>query len=186
MILFFGPPGSGKSVQGKLLVERNGWRWLSTGELFRESADPAVAARLASGELIGDDMTNEVLDAALAGLKNVSQIVLDGYPRNPEQAEWLDAHLPKHGREIAAVIVFDVSEQELVKRLSGRGRAEDNPDIVRRRLQIYEQQTRPVLEFYEQQGTKVVRIDGHGDVNDVHERIQSIAEAHNLTTPASA
>lgn len=186
MILFFGPPGSGKSVQGKLLVERNGWRWLSTGELFRESTDSEVIARLASGELISDELTNEVLDTALGGLKDVSQIVLDGYPRNTDQAQWLNNHLPKHGREIAAVIVFEVSDDELVKRLSGRGRAEDNLDVIRRRLEIYEEQTRPVLEFYKKQDTKIVKIDGHGDVNDIHERIQRAAEEHHLVNPASS
>lgn len=183
MILFFGPPGSGKSVQGKLLVERNGWRWLSTGELFRESKDPEVAALLASGELISDELTNKVLNEALNGMQDVSRIVLDGYPRNIKQAKWLRKHLPKHGREIKAIIVFEVSEDELVRRLSGRGRAEDDPNIVRRRLQIYEEQTRPVLEFCAEQGTKIVRIDGHGEVNEIHERIQAVAEAHNLTKP---
>lgn len=186
MILFFGPPGSGKSVQGKLLVERNGWRWLSTGELLRESTDPDVIARLASGELISDDMTNEVLDKVLSKHTDEAHIVLDGYPRNTNQAEWLEQHLAKHDRKIAAVIVFEVPQEELVRRLSGRGRAEDDPAIVRRRLQIYEEQTRPVLEFYEEQGTKVVKIDGQGEVDAVHERIQAVAEEHNLTKPASA
>jgi adenylate kinase len=186
MILFFGPPGSGKSVQGKLLVERNGWKWLSTGELFRESKDPEVAAKLASGELISDEMTNEVLDKALGDMHDVSLIVLDGYPRNTNQAKWLRDHLPKHGREIDAIIVFEVSEEELVKRLSGRGRAEDDPNIVRRRLQIYEEQTRPVLEYCKQQGTKIIKVDGHGDVNDIHERIQAVAEAHKLTDGSGA
>jgi adenylate kinase len=181
MILFFGPPGSGKSVQGNLLVERNGWKWLSTGELFRKSDDPEVIERLATGELISDELTNEVLDDALKNIGNGTQIVLDGYPRNPSQAQWLNDRLPEHGREIAAVIVFEVPQEELVKRLSGRGRAEDDPTIVRRRLQIYEEQTRPVLEFYEKQGTNVVKIDGHGDVNDVHDRIQAAAEHHKLT-----
>lgn len=182
MILFFGPPGSGKSVQGKLLVERNGWKWLSTGELFRESTDPAVVKRLASGELISDEMTNDVLNVALSKLNDESHIVLDGYPRNTAQAEWLTEHLPHHGREIMAVIVFETPEEELIRRLSGRGRAEDDPSIVRRRLEIYEEQTRPVLEYYEGQGTKVIKIDGLGEVNDVHERIQAIAEEHNLTS----
>jgi adenylate kinase len=182
VILFFGPPGSGKSVQGKLLVERNSWRWLSTGELFRESDDPEVLARLATGELISDELTNKVLDEALNGDRSTPHIVLDGYPRNPAQAKWLEAHLPKHGREIAAVIVFDVPEEELVRRLSGRGRAEDDPTIVRRRLEIYAQQTQPVLDFFAKQGVPVVHVDGDGEVNAIHERIQQAAEAQKLTS----
>ncbi len=182
MILFFGPPGSGKSVQGKLLVERNGWRWLSTGELFRASDDPEVAARLATGELIGDELTNEVLDKALNGDREVPHVVLDGYPRNIAQAKWLEEHLPKHGRELAAVIVFDVPEEELVRRLSGRGRAEDDLKIVRRRLEIYAKETQPVLDFFDRQGVSVVHVDGDGDVNDIHQRIQQAAEAQKLTS----
>lgn len=186
MILFFGPPGSGKSVQGKLLVERNGWKWLSTGELFRESDDPEIIERLASGELISDELTNEVLDKALKELGDGTHVVLDGYPRNTAQAEWLKQHLPELEQEIAAVIYFEVPHDELVKRLSGRGRAEDDPSIVNRRLEIYVQQTRPVLKFYEEQGTKLVRIDGLGDVEAVHERIQGLVEEHGLTVGPEA
>jgi adenylate kinase len=186
MILFFGPPGSGKSVQGNLLVERNGWKWLSTGELFRKSSDPEVISRLASGELISDEMTNEVLDKALQEIGNGTHVVLDGYPRNPKQAEWLNERLPEHGREIVAVFQFEVPHDELVNRLAGRGRSEDDPEIVERRLQIYREQTKPVLEFYEKQGVRVVKIDGLGDIETVHERIQGLAEEHGLTETAQA
>ncbi|HET6924376.1 MAG TPA: nucleoside monophosphate kinase [Candidatus Saccharimonadales bacterium] len=181
MILFFGPPGSGKSVQGQLLVQRNGWNWLSTGELFRNSKDPEVLARLATGELIDDAMTNEVLDTALRAIKDKAYVVLDGYPRNTEQAAWLDEHLPQQGREIKAVIVFEVSEEELVRRLSGRGRDEDKPEVIKHRLDIYYRQTKPVVEFYERLGVPVCRVDGHGSIEEVHERIQQAVEAQNLT-----
>jgi adenylate kinase len=164
-------------------VERNGWKWLSTGELFRQSNDPQVISRLASGELISDELTNKVLDKALEDIGNDVHVVLDGYPRNPEQAQWLNDRLPRHGQEIATVFVFEVPHDELVRRLSGRGRAEDDPGIVERRLEIYREQTKPVLEFYKAQGTKIVKIDGDGEVNAVHERIQALAEEHNLTGP---
>lgn len=177
MILFFGPPGSGKSVQGELLVKRNGWNWLSTGQLFRESSDPEVLQRLAQGELIDDQLTNKVLDEALKKADDQTRVVLDGYPRNRKQAEWLDEHLPKHGREIAAIVVFEVSKEELIRRLAGRGRAEDSLDVIEKRLNIYFDNTKPVLDFYEKQGVPVLRIDGHGDVNEVHERIQKAIEA---------
>lgn len=176
MILFFGPPGSGKSVQGQLLVARNGWSWLSTGQLFRNSRDPEIHKLLASGELISDDLTNKVLDEALSDLKDTPNIVLDGYPRNTAQAEWLMEHLPKHGRKIGAVIVFEVSSGELARRLAGRGRAEDSSEVIKRRLDIYEEQTRPVLDFYEHQDVPVCKIDGHGSVGVVHDRIQAAAE----------
>jgi adenylate kinase len=180
MVLFFGPPGSGKSVQGQLLVERNGWKWLSTGQLFRDSTDPKVLAHLATGELISDELTNQVLDSALQEIKGPAHIVLDGYPRNTDQAQWLFDRLPDYGREIVAVIVFEVSHDELVKRLSGRGRAEDTVDVIERRLKIYEEQTRPVLEFYETHDVPIYRINGQGEINDVHERIQATAEEKHL------
>ena len=180
MVLFFGPPGSGKSVQGELLVARNGWNWLSTGQLFRDSSNPEVLERLAKGELIDDTLTNKVLDEALHHAKDNTRVVLDGYPRNREQAEWLDSHLPEHGREIAAIIVFEVPREELIRRLAGRGRAEDSLDVIERRLNIYFENTKPVLDFYEKQGVPVVTVNGHGSVTDVHDRIQKAIEACSL------
>jgi adenylate kinase len=176
MILFFGPPGSGKSVQGQLLVERNGWTWLSTGEIFRRSTDSKVLDQLASGELINDEATNKLLDTALRAMKDDDLVVLDGYPRTPKQAEWLIEHLPLHGREIKALIVFEVNADELVKRLSGRGRTEDSPEVIKRRLEIYDEQTQPILDFYEKRGYNVCRVDGVGSVVEVHERIQAAVE----------
>lgn len=172
MILFFGPPGSGKSVQGQLLVERNGWQWLSTGELFRESQDPEVLARLASGELIDDGLTNKVLDQALGKIDSKVKVVLDGYPRNVGQVEHLFTSLPNHGREISCVVLFDVPREELIARLSGRGRAEDSPEVINHRLDIYEQKTKPVIDDYRKHGVPIVTIDGMGKVAEIHERIQ--------------
>jgi adenylate kinase len=180
VILFFGPPGSGKSVQGELLVARNGWSWLSTGQLFRESSDAEVLERLAKGELIDDDLTNKVLDEALHRADDKTRVVLDGYPRNRKQAEWLDSHLPDHGREIIAVIVFNVPQEELIRRLAGRGRAEDSLEVIKKRLTIYFENTKPVLEFYEKQGVPVISVNGHGSVSEVHERIQKAIEACSL------
>lgn len=172
MILFFGPPGSGKSVQGKLLVERNGWEWLSTGELFRNSNDPEVLKCLASGELIGDDLTNKVLDEALSNVLS-EVVVLDGYPRNIDQAKWLDENMPKHDRKIRCIVLFDVPHDELVRRLCGRGREEDTVEVIDRRLEIYRQTTKPVTDYYRDLDIPMLSIDGVGDVNEIHERIQA-------------
>jgi adenylate kinase len=173
MILFFGPPGSGKSVQGQLLVERNGWQWLSTGELFRKSKDPEVLKRLATGELIDDDLTNKVVDDAIQDIDSSVELVLDGYPRNIDQVEWLTGDLPKHGRKIDCVVLFEVPREELINRLAGRGRAEDKLEVISRRLDIYQEKTTPVVEYYREFGVPIVTIDGTGDIPDVHERIQA-------------
>lgn len=173
MILFFGPPGSGKSVQGQLLVERNNWQWLSTGDLFRNSKDPEVLKRLATGELIDDELTNKVLTEALDGVASDVKVVLDGYPRNLEQVHWLNERLESYNRKISCVILFEVSRDELIRRLSSRGRAEDTIDVIKRRLDIYDQKTQPVVDFYRKQDDiPVVTVDGVGDVKEVHERIQ--------------
>jgi adenylate kinase len=172
MILFFGPPGSGKSVQGQLLVERNGWQWVSTGDLFRNSKDPEVLKRMAGGELIDDELTNKVLDDALAEIDSDTDVVLDGYPRNIDQVRWLEEHLPGHDRTIDCVILFDVPRDVLIERLAGRGRAEDTLDVISHRLDIYEQKTSPVLDFYNDNGTPIQVVDGNGDISDIHERVQ--------------
>lgn len=172
MILFFGPPGSGKSVQGQLLVERNGWQWVSTGDLFRNSKDPEVLKRMASGELIDDELTNKVLADALSEIENDVVVVLDGYPRNVDQVRWLKEHLPEYGRTIDCIVLFDVPREVLIERLSGRGRIEDTPEVISHRLDIYEQKTSPVLDLYRENGTTITVVDGNGDIADIHERVQ--------------
>ena len=172
MILFFGPPGSGKSVQGQLLVERNGWQWLSTGDLFRKSKDPEVLKRMATGELIDDELTGKVLDAAIESVEGDSPIVLDGYPRNLNQVRWLDDNLPAKGRDIECVVLFDVPREELINRLAGRGRIEDSPEAISRRFDIYKEKTKPVVDHYRETGVPVFSIDGAGPIPEVHERIQ--------------
>ncbi len=165
-------------MQGQLLVERNHWQWLSTGDLFRKSKDPEVLKRLATGELIDDQLTNKVLDAAVQdAVKKGSPIVLDGYPRNVAQVEWLSNYLPKRGRKIECVIVFEVPSEVLIQRLSGRGRAEDTADVISRRLDIYQQKTSPVVECYRKADVPVIHIDGEGAIADVHERIYKAVEA---------
>lgn len=144
--------------------------------MFRDSEDPEVLDRLKSGELIDDELTNKVVDQALREVDTENRVVLDGYPRNPAQARWLEDHLPKHGREIRAVIVFETPQEELIRRLSGRGRTEDTPSVIERRLDIYARNTKPVLDFFRRQGVPIVEVNGLGSVEEVHERIQQAVE----------
>lgn len=177
MILFFGAPGSGKSSQGQKLVERNDWQWMSTGDLFRKSQDPEVLRRLAAGELIDDELTNKVLSEALQALDTSKRLILDGYPRNLDQAKWLLDNAPNHDRKIECVVVFDVPREELISRQLGRGRTEDTEEIIGHRLDIYQEKTKPAVDFYEQHGVPVLRIDGTGSIEDVHQRVYKAVEA---------
>lgn len=181
MILFFGPPGSGKSVQGQLLVDRNKWQWISTGELFRNTTDPEVLERMASGALIDDALTNKVLGTALEKIDQKSNVVLDGYPRNQAQAEWLDANADQYRRVVECVVLFDVHREELIRRLTGRGRAEDTEEVVSKRLDIYAEKTQPVVDYYLAKDVPVLKVNGVGDVQEIHERIQAaVAECLRL------
>lgn len=177
MILFFGPPGSGKSVQGQLLVEKNGWQWLSTGDLFRKSQDPQVLKHLATGELIDDEMTNRVLSDALSKADISKRLILDGYPRNVDQAEWLLHHVPKHDRKVECVVQFEVPREVLIERQVNRGRSEDAPEVIGRRLDIYREKTKPAVDFYRDHDVPVVQVDGLGSIEEVHERVWKAIEA---------
>lgn len=177
MILFFGPPGSGKSVQGQLLVGRNGWQWLSTGDLFRRSQDPEVLRCMATGELIDDELTNRVLLAAIKDVDTSRRLILDGYPRNVAQAEWLLHSAPDDGRKVDCVVLFEVPREELIHRQIGRGRSEDAPEVIGRRLDIYQEKTKPAVDFYREHGVPVISIDGTGSIEVVHERVNEAVMA---------
>lgn len=173
MVIFFGPAGAGKSVQGQMLAARNGWRWLSTGEMFRNSEDPEVKKILETAELISDEKTYQVVEEALGTSKDFHNLIIDGFPRTMAQAKWLMDSKNKLGREVAMVIVLEVPESEILKRLEMRGRAQDKPEIVARRMNIYRREMYPVLGYFAEQEIKIVHIDGTGTVGEVHDRIQA-------------
>lgn len=173
MILLFGPTGAGKSVQGQMLAVREGWKWLSTGEMFRQSNDPEVIAVLKAGELIGDDLTYEVFEAAIQEALQGSypNIIVDGFPRTKAQAEWLGEYLKKIGHRIDLVVVLEVPESEISRRLAKRARMEDTPETIAKRMTNYRQKMYPVLGNFAEQGLRIVHLDGNGTTGEVHDRI---------------
>lgn len=177
MILFVGPPGSGKSVQGQVLSARNEWRWLSAGQLLRDTRDPELYDQMKGGNMVDADLVNRVVADAIKRSKDVTHIIMDGFPRTLEQAEWLIEELPRHEREIQAVIVLDVPEAEIVRRLQIRGRLDDTPEVVSKRLADYHQGIQPLLDFYDQHGVSVFKVDGVGTVGTVHDRIQEVIDS---------
>ena len=107
MIVFFGPAGAGKSVQGNLLAARNDWRWLGAGQLLRDSKDPELLAQMSTGQLVDPEIVNRVMGEALSRANNgkVKQVILDGYPRQLAQAKWLIENKKNHGRDVDLVMV---------------------------------------------------------------------------------
>lgn len=171
MIILFGPTGAGKSVQGQLLSEKNGWAWLSAGELLRKSDDSSIKSALESGLLVDPETTNNVIGQAISKIEYQRKVVLDGFPRDIKQAEWLIDNKDIIGRTIGVAIVLIVPEKELLERLLNRNRADDNMASIKKRLDIYHQKTDEILRYLDDNNVRVVKIDGTGTIEQVHERI---------------
>lgn len=170
MILFFGPAGAGKSVQGQFLGIRRGWQWVSSGNMLRATQDPEIQADLQKGLLISSEKMYRLFDEVFQK-SGSEQIILDGFPRKVEQAEWLYENESKYGYTIDLAVVIDVSEDEVVKRMSARGRADDSPEAVAERLRIYHQENEPILTFLEQKNIPIARVNGVGKIGLIHETI---------------
>lgn len=191
MIIFFGPAGAGKSMQGQMLAARHGWRWLSSGQMFRDAADPEIINKLKTGELIQDEITNEIVFNSVDkahSCGDVGRIILDGYPRTVAQARALTEHetalcgddpnFAKGGIDMC--VVLEVPKSEIVKRLAVRGRAEDEPEAIERRLQIHRGEIYPLLDYYNDLGVPIEHIDGVGTVGEVHDRIEEALTSYNI------
>lgn len=179
-----GPPGSGKGTQAKGLVRSQGWIQLSTGELFRDNVDRNTALGrqvreyLDKGQYVPDDITVEMVRARLAELDRGRRIVFDGFPRTEAQAAALDGLLSEVGRHVDAALLLDVPREEILNRLGRRarelGRSDDTPDVIAKRFAVYEEQTRPLIQFYDKLG-KVRRVNGVGEVEEVAARVRKAA-----------
>ena len=180
MIVFFGPAGAGKSVQGQMLAARNGWRWLSAGQLLRDTHDIDLIKQMQTGKLVSPEKVSELMGAALKRATNINRVILDGFPRQMSQAHWLVDSQSHHGRDIKLVIVMEVPKSELLKRLEVRGRADDTPDAIDERLKIYRTEMYPILSYLTEKNVNIVHIDGVGTVGQVHDRIMEELEAHEL------
>ncbi len=171
MIIFFGPAGAGKSVQGQMLAARKGWKWLSTGEMFRESSDKEVQEVLKTGELVSDEKTYDVVKEALSKVDRDTKLIVDGFPRTMAQADWLMNSENSEGHRVEMVVVLEVPESEIQQRLSLRGRDQDKPEIVTRRMNIYRREMYPVLGYFAEKGIRIAHLDGTGTVGEVHDKI---------------
>ncbi|KXK56668.1 MAG: adenylate kinase [Chlorobi bacterium] len=177
-IIFFGAPGVGKGTQAALLAERLGVPHISTGAIFRAAIQSGqelgqkVKYYTDNGLLVPDELTTEIAVTALNEPECANGFILDGFPRNLGQAEALSAALSAAGRAIHRVVYLTAPQQEIVQRMLSRGRADDNEEVIQRRLEVYDQETAPVLGFYRTHAADVVtEVNGLGDVAEVQERI---------------
>lgn len=180
MILFFGPIGAGKSVQGQILAARHGWRWLSAGQLLRDTHDPELLKIMTTGELVSETTTRAVMLDALKRAKDIKHIILDGFPRTLEQIKWLFAAEPEHERSVQLVVVLEVPQSELLRRLQLRGRLDDNPEAIANRMNLYRREIYPILTYLTDEHVRIAHIDGTGSVGQVHDRIEAELEACSL------
>lgn len=172
MIIFFGPAGAGKSVQGQILSARHGWRWLSAGQLLRDTHDAELIQEMQSGALVSEERVNDIMKHALVESKDIDTVILDGYPRQLSQAKWLIDTQPDHERSVKMVVVLEVPKAEILRRLKIRGRADDTPEVIEERLRIYRSEIYPILDYFNDQHVSITHVDGTGTIGQVHDRIE--------------
>ena len=186
-LLIMGPPGAGKGTQAMRIAEHYGIPAISTGDIFRamKNADTPLArqvrAIMESGAYVSDEITNEIVEDRLARPDCQAGFLLDGYPRTLQQVRTLDDYLAETGRPLDAVISLLADTDEVVVRLLRRavidGRSDDNEETIRVRLQVYVEQTEPLLDLYRSRGL-LVEVDGLGEVDEVSERVFAALDAH--------
>jgi adenylate kinase len=175
-LLLVGPPGAGKGTQAVRLAERLDVPHISSGDLFRANLRPGAETPIGleakryidAGDLVPDSVTIAMMRERLAEDDAAKGFVLDGFPRNLSQAHSLDQLLAERGEDIDTVVELKVPEDELVRRLLGRGRTDDTEDVIRRRQEVYRDETAPLLEHYRD---RLVTIDAVGAVEEITDRV---------------
>ena len=183
-LLVLGPQGAGKGTQAKRIAAEYDLSHISTGDRFRTEIAAGtefgkrVQSILAAGELVPDELTTEKLREWLLA-EGVGGFVLDGYPRNLTQAETLDELLKALGKELDAILFFDlpddVATERLLKRAVEENRPDDTPEVIARRLAIYHDETEPIVEHYRATG-KLVPLHAARSVDKVYDEIQRALE----------
>jgi adenylate kinase len=172
-IVLVGPPGAGKGTQAARLAERLDAPHISTGDIFRENMKNETelgkeAQRYVdAGDLVPDEVTVRMVKDRLAQPDAAEGFLLDGFPRNTAQAEELQGVLSDLGQRLDAVLVFEVDDEELIKRLLSRGRSDDTEETIRHRQEVYRSETEPLIAHY---SDIAVRVDAVGTVEEITDR----------------
>ncbi len=179
-IIIFGAPGTGKGTQSQNIIDKYKLVHLSTGDILREEIKMGSQIGLNAkkyiddGLLVPDSVIIDLLFDRASKFAELKGYIFDGFPRNPVQAKALDEKVENDNTPISLVLYLDVTEEELTKRILYRsqhsGRADDTEEVIKKRIEVYNQQTKPLLEYYRKQG-KLVAIDGMGTIEEVFAKI---------------
>jgi len=185
LIVFIGPPGAGKGTQSKRLLNYLGIGHLSTGELLREAKAAGsplgkmAAQSMDQGRLVPDALVVEMVNEKLREPQFSKGCLFGGFPRTLAQARALDASLEKRGTPLCLALELRADEEELARRMLGRaaqeGRADDNPQTIAHRMEVYHQQTEPLIDYYRFKSILSI-IDAMGTPDEVFERIKAVVE----------
>ena len=174
-LLFLGPPGAGKGTQAGLFCKKYGLEHLSTGDLLRDEVSSGsvlglkAAEIMNQGELVSDELVLSIVESRLI---NINQgWLLDGFPRNVNQANSLEKLLEKINQPLEAVMLIKVPDDYLIKRLLERGRQDDNEQVITNRLKIYTEKTSPLIDLYSKQGI-LKEIEGNAEIDVVFSCIE--------------
>ncbi len=174
-LVFLGPPGAGKGTQAILLCKKQGLLHLSTGDLLRAEVKASTPLGLEAaeimnkGELVSDSLVLSIVEKRLSDFNG--GWLLDGFPRTLPQAESLEILLKQIHQPIDAVVLIELKDEVLIKRLLARGRSDDDEAVIRHRIQLYKEKTAPLVDHYNKQGL-VNTIRGDGDIEAIASRIE--------------
>jgi len=187
-LVIFGPPGSGKGTQAKIVQEKHGWAQLSTGDMLRAAIAAGTElgkkcqAIMAAGELVPDEVVIGIISERYDQPDCAKGAIFDGFPRTIPQAKALDQMLKLREQKIDLVIELKVDDKVLIERVKTRiaqsggvARADDNPETLQNRLNVYYQNTAPLLEYYKRAG-KLVTVDGMLPIGDVTKAVAEVIE----------
>ena len=185
-LILFGPPGSGKGTQAKILEEKFGLLQISTGDLFRyelgNNTPLGIKARsyMDKGQLVPDEVTIAMLKNKLEKHPDVRGYIFDGFPRTIPQSQALDHLLAERDEEVNQLIALVVNDEEIVARLLERGkesgRADDaNEEVIRNRIKVYQSETSPVYEYYNKKGLSC-EVEGIGSIEEINQKLSSLID----------